>query len=194
MKKTLKKISSLESKLFKLNKKSSNIITRTSVDKLEPEINAKIAEIKALYDEIDTNMFKVAIKEHIKDNSTLFKVFLLITEYYKIAADYFKEHMETVDYDIIDKNIDELREFVLDPNNTLINNITILDETDLSQIILTNYKLLNINIEESLGSEDALESLISDLEKIIINYTMKQMNIDIKKLEDAKAIKALELN
>ncbi len=194
MKKTLKKISSLESKLFKLNKKSSNIITRTSVDKLEPEINAKIAEIKALYDEIDTNMFKVAIKEHIKDNSTLFKVFLLITEYYKIAADYFKEHMETIDYDIIDKNIDELREFVLDPNNTLINNITILDETDLSQIILTNYKLLNINIEESLGSEDALESLISDLEKIIINYTMKQMNIDIKKLEDAKAIKALELN
>jgi len=102
--------------------------------------------------------------------------------------------METIDYDIIDKNIDELREFVLDPNNTLINNITILDETDLSQIILTNYKLLNINIEESLGSEDALESLISDLEKIIINYTMKQMNIDIKKLEDAKAIKALELN
>ena len=193
MKKTLKKISALESKLFKLNKKSSGIISRTSVDKLEPEINAKISEIKALYDEIDTNLFKVLIKEHIKDNSTLFKVFLLITDHYKISADYFKEKMEKIDYNIIDKEIDALKEFVMDPNNTLINNITILDETDLSQIILTNYKLLNMNIEESLANEDAIESLISDLEKIIINHTMKQMNIDIKRLEDTKAIKALEL-
>ena len=101
--------------------------------------------------------------------------------------------MEEVRYELIDQQINELVEFVMDPNNTLINNITIVEDVELSTIILTNYKLLNINIEEALASEDSLETLINDLEKIILNYTMKQLGIDIKKLVDAKAIKELEL-
>ncbi|MBR3199345.1 MAG: hypothetical protein IKG27_04960 [Bacilli bacterium] len=194
MKKTLKKISGLEGKLFKLNKKDASKESKTSTSKVEPEINAKIAEIKALYDEIDTNIFKVAIKEHIRDNSTLFKVLLLACQYYKILADYFKEKEEGITYDVIDQRIDELFDFTMDPSNTLINNVTILEERELSDIIITNYKMLNINIEESLADESSIESLISDLERIVTNYQMKVLGIPISKLRDAKMIKAIDLN
>ena len=191
MKKTLKKVSDLEHKLFKLNKKNLNKISKTSVDKLEPSINEKIGEIKALYDEIDSNIFKVVVKEHIRDNSTIFKVLLLICQYYKILADYFKEKEPGINYDDIDKRIDELFNFTMDPNNTLINNVTLLEERELSDMITTNYKLLNISIEEALGDEASLEGLINDLEKIIISHQMKTLNIPISELVDAKMIKAV---
>ena len=194
MKKTLKKISDLEHKLFKLNKKDASKNSKTSTSKVEPEINAKIAEIKALYDEVDTNLFKVSIKEHIRDNSTLFKILLLVCQYYKILADYFKEKEEGITYDEIDKRIDELFNFTMDPANTLINNVTILEERELSDIVITNYKMLNINIEESLADESSIESLISDLEKIVTNYQMKIMGVPISNLRDAKMIKAVDLN
>ena len=192
-KKTLKKISKLESKLFKLSKKTSNTSSKTKVDKLEPQVNGKISEIKALYDEIDNNLFKIMIKEHIKENSTIFKVFLLVCQYYRLLGEYFKEKDESITMESLDKNIKELMDFVMDPNNTLINNITILEEFDFSEVILTNYKLLNIDITSSLESEDSIEELINNLEKIIVNDKMKKLNIDIKKLEDAKAIQGLEL-
>ena len=191
MKKTLKKVSDLEHKLFKLNKKNLNKISKTSVDKLEPSINEKIGETKALYDEIDSNIFKVVVKEHIRDNSTIFKVLLLICQYYKILADYFKEKEPGINYDDIDKRIDELFNFTMDPNNTLINNVTLLEERELSDMITTNYKLLNISIEEALGDEASLEGLINDLEKIIISHQMKTLNIPISELVDAKMIKAV---
>ena len=193
LKNTLKKINKLEQELFKLNKKSSNKVTKTSVDKLEPAINSKIGEIKALYDEIDEKLFLIIIKTYIKDNSTIFKVLLLICQHYKVLADYFLEGDPNLSYSQIDSKIDELISFTLSPNNTLINNITLLEKQELSDIIVTNYKLLNINVEESFSSPEALDSLIGDLEKILINDKMKLLEINVEDLKDAKAIKALEL-
>ena len=194
MKKTIKKISDLERKLFKLTKKSLSKTSKTSVDKMEPEINSKITEIKTIYDEIDSNMFKVMVKDHIRDNSTIFKVFLLVCQYYKILADYFKEKEEGISYEEIDKRIEELFEFTMDPNNTLINNVTLLETRELSDIIITNYKMANINIDEALIDESSLDDLIMNLEKIIINNQIKVLGISIKDLQDAKLIKTVDLN
>ena len=73
----------------------------------------------------------------------------------------------------------------------MINNIMVLDESELSDIIVTNYKMLNINIDEDLIGEGELDNLINDLEKIIINYKLRALNIPIKELQDTKSIKAL---
>lgn len=187
--KTLKKIKDLEHKLIKLNKKFNNNASNTSVDKLEPEINSIILEIKNAYNELDSNMFKIIVKEHIKENSTIFKSLLLLCQHYSVLADYFKEKEPDLKYSDIDKNIDELLDFAIDPNNTMINNLTVLDEQEVSDIIVTNYRMLNINIDESSISEAELDNLISNLEKIIINYRLRILNISIKDLQDAKSIK-----
>ena len=45
---------------------------KTKVSNVDPEINNLISEIKGVYDEIDSNIFKVIVKEHIKENSTMY--------------------------------------------------------------------------------------------------------------------------
>lgn len=193
--KSIKKIEELEKKLFKLNKKTTSSSEKTKVNKVDPEINSLISEIKGVYDEIDSNIFKVIVKEHIKDNSTFFKAFLLVCQYYVVIADFYKENDESISYGEIDKLIDELFDFTMNPKNTLINNITVLGDKNISDIIITNYKLHNVNIDESLLNLESIDSLISDLDKIIMNYNLKKLGISIEKLVDAKKIRcALEKN
>ena len=189
--KSLKKVKDLEKKLFKLNKKDGLIVSKTKVSKSEPEINNTIAEIKKLYDEIDDNMFKVIVKEHIKDNSTIFKVLLLICQYYAVAAGYFKEVDPEISYVEIDEKYYDLYNFTMNPSNTMINNITAIEEVTLSEIIVTNYRMLNVKIDDSLLSDEGLDELISDLEKIVVYHNLKKLDISIDGLKSAKNIKAM---
>ena len=189
MNEKMKKIKSLEHKLFKLNKKMSSHQSKTKVDKLEPEVNGLISEIKGFYDEIDSNMFKIIVKEHIKDNSTIFKSLLLICQYYTVLADYFKEKNPDITYKEIDKEIDLLYDFIMDPNNTMINNVTVLEESDIKNMVITNYKMFNLKVDESLITEDGIDSIIGDLDKIIMNDTLKKLDISINGLCEAKTIK-----
>ena len=187
--KTIKKINVQERKLFKLNKKFNRRISKTSVNKLEPKINNIIDEIKKMYDEIDTSIFKIIVKTHIKENSTIFKSLLLIIQYYTVLADYFRDKNPQITYDELDMEINKLYDFIMDPNNTMINNITVLDEKELSDIIVTNYKMLNVNIDKSSIDDASLDELIHKLDKIIINYQLNAFNISIKELQDMKLIK-----
>lgn len=191
LKKRFKKISGLEKKLVKLNKKSKNNSSKTKVERLRPQITSTILEIKTLYDEIDDNLFKVIIKTYIKDTSTIFMVLLCICQYYKILSDYFISKNNTISYKEIDEEIKEIQKFTLNPNNTLIGNITILDDKDFASIIATNYRLLNIRVDEYLKDEASLEVLINDLEKVVLNYHMHKLDINISKLIDIKLIKGV---
>ena len=79
----------------------------------------------------------------------------------------------------------------MDPDNTMINNIMVLEEKEISDIISTNYKMLNISIGESLADEDSIDTLLNNLEKIIINHNLKNLDISISDLQEAKEIKTV---
>lgn len=193
--KSIKKIEDLEKKLFKLTKKTTISSEKTKINKVDPEINNLISEIKGVYDEIDSNIFKVIVKEHIKDNSTIFKAFLLVCQYYVVIADFYRDNDSSISYSEIDKTIDELFDFTMNPKNTLINNITAVSDKNISDIIITNYKLHNVNIDESMLGLDSIDGLINDLNKIIMNYNLKHLGISIDELVNAKKIRsALEKN
>ena len=177
-----KKISKLESKLFKFNKKEINYNKKTKVSKYELDIISIIKEIRNIYLEIDQNMYKEVIKNNIKDNSTVFKAYLLTLQYYSLLKEFFKD----------DSNIEEFAYFVLNPNNNLINNLTILEEREIDTIIVDNYKLFNVNINREMLSKDNLDSLISDIEKIIINYRIKLLGIDVEELRNIKEIQIIK--
>ena len=192
--KSIKKVEDLEKKLFKLCKKSSVSFEKTKVSNVDPEINNLISQIKGVYDEIDSNIFKVIVKEHIKENSTIFKAFLLVCQYYVVLASFYKEN-GSMSYSEIDKMIDELYDFTMNPKNTLINNITAISDRNISDIIITNYRMHNVSIDESMLSLDSIDGLIGDLNKIIVNYRLKKLGISIEKLINAKKVRsALEKN
>ena len=177
-----KKISKLESKLFKLNKKEINSNKKTKVSKYELDITNIIKEIRDIYLEIDQNMYKEVIKNNIKDNSTVFKAYLLTLQYYSFLKEFFND----------DSKINEFSYFVLNPNNNIINNLTMLEEREIDTIIVDNYKLFNVNISKEALSKDNLDSLINDLEKIIINYRIKKLGIDVEELKNVKEIQLIK--
>ena len=188
--KRLKQIAKLEAKLFKLTKKSSKRLSFAKVDKYTPEIDATIKEISDIYKEIDDNILKVKIKEQLKPNSTLFKALLLVGRNYSIAARFFMEEDSELTTIQLDKEIDELIYFTLNPSNTIITNLTIMDDNDIKEIIISNYRLFNVNLDSSTLESD-IDNLINDLEKINIYHILNNFKIDILNLQSIKEGKKL---
>ena len=56
--------------------------------------------------------------------------------------------------------ITELDEFLKNPYNNIINNITILEENDIAMIIKDRYKLLNFNVDKEDFNEKKINNLI----------------------------------
>ncbi len=193
LQKKLKEINKLESKLFNLNKRIARRYTVTKVDKNEPLLDEIISNIKNIYDEIDNSIMKVKIKIHLKENSTIFLVLLLVSYNYVLSTMYFKEVYEDVKLKDIDDKISELLSFTLNPNNTVITNSTFLSENNIAEIISENYKLLGINIEQS-SLENDVDNLISDMDKIRVFYKLKKYGISPLELLNVKQSKVIIQN
>ena len=190
-----KKIRELEKKLFKLNKKSTNSLKKTKVDELEPKINQVIQEIHEQYTEIDKVMFQYVLKEHIRDNSTIFKALLLLSQYYWFIADLCREQDANSDYETIDNNYQQLLSFVLNPDNTMINNITMVGDIDISDMVISNYQLLGVQITKDMLEDNNLTLCMEDLKKILIYHQLQKFDISISSLMDMKKIqKIMEAN
>ncbi len=189
--KHMKKIKELEKKLWKLNKKSTHSSKKTKVDKLEPEINQVIQDIHEQYTEIDQVMFQTVLKENIRDNSTIFKALLLLSQYYCFVADLCREQNSDITYEEIDQIHLELTSFVLNPDNTMINNMTILEDVNLSDMVIANYQLLGIQITKDMLEGNQLDLCMSDLKKILVYYQLQKQKISLQSLEDMKKIQKI---
>ena len=73
-------------------------------------------------------------------------------------------------------------------DNTMINNITIAEQCDIKEMIIANYRLLGMQLSSDLLNGSNLEECISELNKIMIYYQMKKMNINIQDLENMNKI------
>ena len=190
--KKLKEITKYENKLFSLNKKITRRYTAAKVDKNEPAVVDVINNIKGVYNEIDNSIMKIKIKKHLKENSTIFLVLLLVSYNYVLSANYFKEK-EEITSQTIDNKISELLYFTLNPNNTVITNSTFLNDSNKAEIISENYRLLGINLDKG-SLESDLDNIILDMNKIKIFYKLQKYNISPNELENVKQSKIIIQN
>ena len=79
--------------------------------------------------------------------------------------------------------IDDLREFMNYPYNTILNNVKLLEERDIMLTIKDRYQLLKINITKEDLEQDNLDTAIVALEKIKMNENLLKNNINIDELE-----------
>ena len=133
-------------------------------------------------------MFKVIIKQNLKDNSTIFKALLLSCQYYSLLA----KHFDKTDEESLNKQINDLYYFTLNPNNNLINNTTILEDKDLATVIVNNYRIFGINLTKDMLEENNLETLIDNLKTVIINYQLKTLNISSETLKNIESFKKIQ--
>ena len=190
---TKKKIDADESKLRKLNKKSQSkgLFGKKDPTKQTAEQNKKILEIKELYKKLELDKFYNKIYTEVSDNSTIYDVLNLASCYYDYLVECIIKNNKTITQEEIDELIQKLNEFLKSPYNTIINNITILEEKDLGVIIKDRYKLLDFNLEKEDVSADNIDNMISLAKEIKIGFNIEKAGLDIKNIEELCELKKL---
>ena len=155
------------------NKKNKDEI----IDRLNMEINNQILETKKLYDELEMDKFDEKLLL-FNDNSEIISLFKLSNAYY-IYQDKLLEEQDLSINDVIN----EVNKLILNPYNTLINNIDIKNEKDIKQIISDKYELSSIGIPvSSLESESTIESIINDIDKIMYYNVIRKSNLTVEEI------------
>ena len=167
----------------KINKKG---IFNKNNKKEENEIqyNKKVIDIKELYKEIDKYDSYIKIIKNLNDSSTIYEVLNYASQFYQYLSEIIILNEETILSEDIDVRIEELRAFLKNPNNIIINNIAILEEKDIPIIIADIYKLSNLKVEKQ-DIINNLNALIESLQKLKNNYYIEKSKISI---EDIKFI------
>ena len=184
---TKKKIDIEEKKLKKLNKRISKkgLFGRKAKEiKQSAEQNQIIMEIKKLYKELDLNKFYNKIYTELGENSTIYEALNLANSYYNYLTNCMIENNKTITQEKIDEQIRCLDNFLKNPYNNIINNLTIAEEKDVAMIIKDRYKLLSFNIEKEDFSTKSVDGLISTLENIITGIALKRTNLKVKEIEE----------
>lgn len=187
-----KKVETLEKQIKKINKKSlrKGIFRKAKKEvKQTAEQKQLIADIRSAYKELELDKFYNQIYLNVKNDSTVYEILELANSYYVYLTKCIIENNSTISQEQIDKMITELDEFLKNPYNNIINNITILEENDIAMIIKDRYKLLNFNVDKEDFNEKKINNLISLLENIVIAYNMKKIDLDIHEIEEILEIK-----
>ena len=73
----------------------------------------------------------------------------------------------------------------------MINNMTILEDVNLSDMVIANYQLLGIQITKDMLEGNQLDFCMSDLKKILVYYQLQKQKISLQSLEDMKKIQKI---
>lgn len=182
-----KDIVAKEKKVKSLNKKINGKglfgKKKEKVEKQSAEYNKLILEIKADYKKLDEAEVYTKIIEKLTDNSTIYDVLKFAIAFNVYLTNCIIEENPTIEPEEIDILINELKNFLQNPYNIIIKNITILDEKDIEIIISDRYKLLGFNINKEDISEQNVDNLVAILTNLEIKYNMNISNIKYEDIE-----------
>lgn len=184
---TRKKIDTLEKNLKKLNNKS--VKKGLFGKRIEPQAQTieqsnLINDIREAYKSLDINEFYQKMYDMLDDNSSIYDALNLACSYYNYLIPCLIKNNKTITQEEMDEKIAELQEFINSPYNTLINNITILEDKDIALIIKDRYKLLGFTLEREDISPQTVDTLISTLEDIKTGINIKNIGIDINEINE----------
>lgn len=179
----LKEITKEEKKLMRFNKKYERTKNLDKKTKLDLDINNSIRILSNLYSELNDVTFNEKICINLSANSTIETLFNIASSYFAYLVKCIKSNFEEIEQDSIDSKIKELNSFLLNPYNTMINNLNISEEYNIPMIISDKYKLASINLPIEILDEANMDNLLSQLELIINYYIFNHMLISIEEID-----------
>ena len=186
---TKKKIDTDEKMLNKKLSKNSIFKIKKKDIKQTAEHNQMILDIKKTYKELDLNKFYSKIYSNLKENPSIYEVLCLANSYYNYLTTCIIKNDKTIVQEKIDEEIEKLNEFLKNPYNNIINNLTITEEKDIALIIKDRYKLLSFNIEKEDFTENSIDEMITILENIMISINMNRAELTVEDIEEIIALR-----
>ena len=115
----------------------------------------------------------------------MYDLLKLTTYFFSFLVDLVIDEFEDATQDVIYDKIADFKEFIKNPNITIINNISITQEKDIALTIKDKYKLCNMNVMKEDFEEDNLDKLMSNVDVICTYNNIKRSNLSV---EDIKFI------
>ena len=191
----LKQIKKLEAKLFKVNKRLSRIENHKSLfrkifsknnnrlEKININVNTQILELKQIYMDYEENKVKNIITTSLNDSSTIYDVLLLISNFYVfLVKSIIKEYPEIKPDEIKDVS-EQFRLFIKYPKITIINNVKITEDKDITLMIKDKYNLCDIIITKEDLDEDNLPNLITIVNNICQSNYIKNSKTTLEDIQ-----------
>jgi len=180
----LKQIQKQEKLLFAYNKKSKR---RFSSNRINIKINNLINELEILYKELDEDIFCEAIYKNLTDESSIYDALCLAASYYSYIVKCMKQEEKEGEFFLEQQ---KLIQYILNPYNNLIENISIIEEKDIPLIICDRFKLSNFHIDKEMIDENGINELIDNATKIEIyaKFVSKVTYENLKFILEAKDI------
>ena len=159
------------------------------------QIEETIEKIKVLYKEYDELYYKENLYKNLTEDSKIIDGLKFITSYYEHFIVLSKKENEDMTIEEIEKNLEELKEFVLSPYNNIINNLNLLGDYNIPVIIMDKYKLYNMNITLEDLEEENLEVLMKKVNTICNYHKINNLeNLNIEKIIDYVKLEKLLKN
>lgn len=177
----LREIIKTEKKLYKLNKKYNKSKKESQKEDLKIEINAVLELLNNLYLELENSEFNEKVYKTIFNKSSISDVLKLASSYYIFISKCIKKYEKELN-GIEVKN--EIIDFVLNPNNTIINNVNMIDNYDFPSLISEQNRFMNMLINPDLLNIENIDNLIEKLKIILKSFDLKKINISLSEIEN----------
>jgi len=196
----LKEIEKEEKTLFQLNetqkKKNKSFFNKKKKDEKNIfKIQEIFSHLETFYAELDDIKYNELIYNKLSVDISISDALKMVSSNYLYFVAILKENDATKNIKEITKKHQDLAYFMNSFSFTLLNNIHLLEEKNISEIISNRYKLLSVSLEISDLEVNNLKNMKDDINDLIFadNLTKTKLNVeDIEFYLEMKKLKILE--
>ncbi len=179
-----KSILSRDGSQFKKNKK-------ISLQEQKGETLDLAKELYELYKKYDEELFKEKAIVTITSFATIPELLHLYYSYDYFKKETLRKVFNLSSYDDIFKKSEEFDLFSMNPNNLIINGVSLFEKISISKTIVNRYRLDNINIKEEDLEVDNLNNLINRIKFLLRVYEVEQSEITLEQIWFMTEVKRL---
>lgn len=185
--KIAKEIESIVSELIRLTKEINDGSTKgflffkkkVDIEKHYLTVNEKVKELDAKYEEYDKAFIYEKINSCLSDTSSIYDVFCFVLAFKGYLRSCIKAHDEDVDIHKVKETVKQFEAFLLQPNLTILKNIPFSVDSDIAEIVMDHYKLLEIDLKKEELTYDGVDALIQALTIIVNQHCLESNDLTI---------------
>lgn len=183
-----KKISKLESKLDKISKKvitGKKGLFPSKEEDIKNSTNESIIIANELYKEYknyDKMYFENVINKMIHESLTVSEVLNLYYSYDFYKKEELKEAFEINNYEELINLSDNFDLYAMNPLNIISDGEKIFDNIDVKDVIITKYRLSNINLDDNNLDQMELENLLKKIELLLRIEKIENSETSVEKI------------
>lgn len=176
------KLEKINKSIFSQDESLTKKIKKVSLQQQKADTLVLAKELYELYIEYDNEVFNEQVLLTINNYSTIPELLHLYYSYDFFKKEVIRKVFNLSSYDDVLKYSEEFDLFSMNPNNLIINGVSIFEETLISKTIINRYRLDNINIKDEDLEVDNLNNLLSKIKFLLRIYEIEKSDITMKQI------------